>query len=108
MKIENGPDCSFCDWLLMWAFAFFVAVDRRRIENPHPSPLPWGGGTVAWLCRIVLAWLIFGSLGVSQARAAERYVAWLKDGTRATAKALTAWPLPGSSFRLDNRELLHG
>jgi hypothetical protein len=38
--------------------------------------------------------------------AAERYVAWLRDGSRVTTKSLTAWPLPGSSFRLDNRELL--
>lgn len=33
-------------------------------------------------------------------------MAWLADGTRVTTKSLTAWPLPGSSFRLENREIL--
>lgn len=44
--------------------------------------------------------------GGQAAFAAERFVGWLADGTRVTAKGLSAWPLPGSSFRLDNRELL--
>jgi hypothetical protein len=40
--------------------------------------------------------------------AAERYIAWLSDGTRVGTKSLTAWPLPGASFRLENRELMDG
>lgn len=52
-----------------------------------------------------LAMIVFGTFAVT-AGAVERYVAWLGNGTRVTAKTLSAWPLPGSSFRLDNRELL--
>jgi hypothetical protein len=36
----------------------------------------------------------------------DRYVAWLADGTRLSARSLSAWPVPGSSFRFENHELL--
>jgi NPCBM/NEW2 domain len=39
-------------------------------------------------------------------QADERYVAWLADGTRLTAGALPAWPLPDSPFRFANQDLL--
>ena len=57
-------------------------------------------------CRMVLAGMALLAAGAREVGAAERYVAWLADGTRVTAKALTAWPLPGNSFRLENREIL--
>jgi NPCBM/NEW2 domain len=38
--------------------------------------------------------------------AVDRYVAWLADGTRLTSRALSAWPVPGAPFRLENRDLL--
>src|SRR6476661_11185665 len=56
--------------------------------------------------RIYLAIIICATVVPQVGLAGERYVAWLRDGTRMTTKSLTAWPLPGSSFRLDNRELL--
>src|SRR6185369_13859812 len=56
--------------------------------------------------RIWLAIAVGAALAPEVGSAGERYVAWLADGTRLTTKSLSAWPLPGSSFRLENRELL--
>lgn len=56
--------------------------------------------------RTCLVIIVFAIAAPSDGLTAERYVAWLRDGTRVTTKSLTAWPLPASSFRLDNRELL--
>lgn len=38
--------------------------------------------------------------------AADRYIAWLDDGTRLTAKAMPTWPIPGVSQRLGDKDLL--
>jgi hypothetical protein len=68
----------------------------------------WTGmvrGMMNWrlvVLGIGLAWFA----GERGAVGADRYVAWLRDGTRMKTKSLSAWPLPGGSFRLDNRELL--
>src|SRR5262245_12048932 len=56
--------------------------------------------------RCFLAIYVFALAGPQVGLAADRYVAWLRDGTRVATKSLTAWPLPGASFRLENRELL--
>src|SRR3954469_10499457 len=56
--------------------------------------------------RIWLAIVVLSMAGPQLGMAAERYVAWMRDGRRVTTKSLTAWPLPASSFRLENRELL--
>jgi hypothetical protein len=57
--------------------------------------------------RIWLVIFVFAMTVLQRGLAAERYLAWLRDGTRLTTKSLTAWPLPGSSYRLENRELLN-
>src|SRR3954467_14068931 len=58
------------------------------------------------ICRIAafvaLAMTVFPRLS----SASDRYVAWLADGTRLSGRSLSAWPVPGSSFRFENRELL--
>src|SRR6476660_648048 len=61
-------------------------------------------GTMKW--RVAALGMVVLAAGEQAAFAAERFVGWLADGTRVTAKGLSAWPLPGSSFRLENRELL--
>lgn len=61
--------------------------------------IPSFSRTVRWALAICL-------LVVRPGRADDRYLAWLADGTKLTANALGAWPIPGLSYRLDNRELL--
>jgi NPCBM/NEW2 domain len=44
---------------------------------------------------------------VARAQAADdRYVAWLSDGSRLTAKSLPQWPVPGTPNRFGDRDLL--
>ena len=38
--------------------------------------------------------------------AADRYIAWLDDGTRLTAKSMPTWPIPGVPYRFDKQDLL--
>src|SRR4051794_2227641 len=58
------------------------------------------------VCRastfIALAVAVFPAMS----RASDRYVACLADGTRLTARSLSAWPVPGNSYRFENRDLL--
>src|SRR5262245_3219218 len=46
------------------------------------------------------------TLWAARLSAVDRYVAWLSDGTRLTGRTLSAWPVPGASFRFENRDLL--
>jgi hypothetical protein len=41
----------------------------------------------------------------THASAADRYVAWLKDGTKLSGLSLSAWPLLGAPFRFEGRDL---
>ncbi len=61
-------------------------------------------GMLNW--RLVAVGMVLWAMGNRGTLAADRYMAWLRDGTRVTARGLSAWPLPGGSFRLDNREIL--
>src|SRR6185436_3473734 len=54
-----------------------------------------------WIRLLVLA-----AAGIcSEASAAERYGAWLADGTQIWSRSLSAWPIPGSSYRFKNHDL---
>src|SRR5262245_31245069 len=39
-------------------------------------------------------------------QAADRYVAWLVDGTKLTSRTLSAWPVPGTGYRFAGHDLL--
>ena len=38
--------------------------------------------------------------------AAERFQAWLADGSRLTARSLPTWPVPGQPYRFDSQDLI--
>jgi hypothetical protein len=57
---------------------------------------------------LVVAVFGLGLLRLDGTCAAERYVAWLADGTRLTSGDLSAWPLPGTAFRFSGEELITG
>jgi hypothetical protein len=42
---------------------------------------------------------------VAPLAAADRYVAWLGDGTRLSTRTLSAWPIPGAPYRFENHDL---
>ena len=60
------------------------------------------------LPRTICIWLLFGVLAFAPlaARAADRYVAHLADGTTLTSSRLATWPVPGSPIRWGERDLL--
>src|SRR5688500_7242947 len=49
---------------------------------------------------------VVGSFIATPAHAAARYIAWLEDGTRLTARTLPTWPMPGVAYRFDSQDLL--
>src|SRR2546423_13245332 len=55
--------------------------------------------------RLVLSIVVATMLATAQLSAADRYVAWLADGTKLTAPALSAWPVPGTAYRFDGHDL---
>jgi hypothetical protein len=68
--------------------AFAALRDRR------------GGASI--LASLVLI-LILGL--AARLSAADRYVAWLADGTRLSTRTLSAWPIPGAPYRFENHDL---
>ena len=57
-------------------------------------------------CRGYAVVALVATLLTGAVSAADRYVAWLTDGTRLTSRTLSAWPAPGTPFRFENHELL--
>ena len=43
--------------------------------------------------------------GIRRCEAADRYVAWLADGTQLSSRTLSAWPVPGIPYRFADRDL---
>jgi hypothetical protein len=96
-----------------------MAGDRRRLtrvagsfafsdDGIRPSVDPKNLSTASdMLYRRRAIWLALATmLLASRAAAVDRYVAWLADGSRLTGRALSAWPVPGASYRFENRDLL--
>src|SRR5262245_9076157 len=67
-------------------------------ESPPAMPL------VARQFALFLA--LSSCAGLVTLSAADRYEAWLADGTKLSANFLPAWPTPGTPFRFENKDLL--
>jgi hypothetical protein len=57
-------------------------------------------------CRPAVLFALATILATTRLSAADRYVAWLADGTRLSSPALTTWPVPGVAYRFANQDLL--
>src|SRR5262245_10139162 len=53
-----------------------------------------------------VAFLVMAACYPAPLQAADRYAAWLADGTKLTAPTITSWPVPGGAFRFGGHDLL--
>ena len=76
------------------------------IDESHKTVLP-DNFLLVMPRRPISPWFVClaAVLSTTGVRAADRYVAWLADGTRVSSKSLPAWPLPGAPLRLESPEL---
>jgi hypothetical protein len=92
------------------------AFPLKIVGNTKPGSGDWACETLAGVCALMpklarlavrpgVALVLIACL-TQPLVAAERFQAWLDNGSRLTARSLPTWPVPGQPYRFDSQDLI--